>query len=137
MRRRAKEASACLPAAPVVQPLHHAPGDCIRHRTSDGVDILPRRSSTGSVGGHDISRFHSLHNGRTSATFRLVRVHRRIGEARREAAGEIGKEIAGDLVGKAAKPLTDKAISFLSGLLSGDTKAAIKGISKDDYMDLA
>jgi hypothetical protein len=53
-----------------------------------------------------------------------------------KVAGEVGKELAGELVGKVAKPLTDKAIGFLSGLLTGDAKAAAKGISKDDYMEV-
>ncbi|MBP6766527.1 MAG: hypothetical protein KA171_02040 [Reyranella sp.] len=54
-----------------------------------------------------------------------------------KVAGEVGKEVAGDLVGKVAKPMTDKAISFMSGLLSGDGKSAAKALSKEDFPDVA
>jgi hypothetical protein len=60
-----------------------------------------------------------------------------LGKLGEKVAGEVGKEIAGELVGKAAKPLMDKAVGFLSGLLSGDTKAATKALSREDYMDVA
>jgi hypothetical protein len=60
-----------------------------------------------------------------------------LGKLGEKVGGEVGKEVAGELAGKVVKPLTEKAIGFLSGLLSGDAKAATKGISKDDYMDLA
>lgn len=52
-----------------------------------------------------------------------------------KVAGEAGKEIAGAIVGKAAKPAAEKAIAFLSGILSGDAKSATKGISKNDYFE--
>lgn len=60
-----------------------------------------------------------------------------LGKLGEKVAGEVGKEVAGELVGKVAKPFTDKAIGFLSGLLSGDSKAATKAISRDDFMDVA
>jgi hypothetical protein len=50
-----------------------------------------------------------------------------------KVAGEAGKEIAGEIVGKAAKPAAEKAISFVTGLLTGNPKDATKNISKDDY----
>jgi len=53
-----------------------------------------------------------------------------------KVAGEAGKEIAGELVGKIAKPATEKAIAFLSGLLLGDAKGAAKSISKDDFVSV-
>jgi hypothetical protein len=56
----------------------------------------------------------------------------RLGE---KVAGEAGKEIAGAIVGKAVKPATEKAVAFLSGLLTGDAKSATKSISKDDYFE--
>lgn len=52
-----------------------------------------------------------------------------------KVAGEAGKEIAGQLVGKAAKPLAEKGIRFLTGLLAGDAKAATKNITKDDFLE--
>lgn len=60
-----------------------------------------------------------------------------LGKLGEKVAGEVGKEVAGELVGKVGKPITDKVIGFLSGLLSGDSKAAAKAISKDDFMDVA
>jgi hypothetical protein len=53
-----------------------------------------------------------------------------------KVAGEAGKELAGEVIGKIAKPATEKAISFLSGVLLGDSKAATKNISKDDFSDV-
>ena len=53
-----------------------------------------------------------------------------------KVAGEVGKEIAGAVAGKVAKPAIDKAVSFLSGILTGDPKAATKSISKDDFVDV-
>jgi hypothetical protein len=52
-----------------------------------------------------------------------------------QIAGEAGKEIAGEVVGKIAKPAAGKVIAFLSGLLSGDPKAATKMLSKEDFID--
>ena len=52
-----------------------------------------------------------------------------------KVAGEAGKEIAGQLVGKAAKPLAEKGIRFLTGLLAGDAKAATKNITKNDFLE--
>lgn len=53
-----------------------------------------------------------------------------------KVAGEAGKEIAGEVVGKVAKPATDKVAGFLSGLILGDSKAATKNISRDDFMEV-
>lgn len=50
-----------------------------------------------------------------------------------KVAGKAGEAAIGE-VGKAAKPFTDKAIEFLSGMLHGDIKAATKGIS--DYVEV-
>lgn len=53
-----------------------------------------------------------------------------------KVAGEVGKEVAGSIATKAAKPIIDKAVGFLSGILSGDPKSAVKGITKDDFVDV-
>lgn len=48
-------------------------------------------------------------------------------------AGEAGRKVAGAVIGKAAKPAAEKAVAFLSGILTGNVKTATKNISKDDY----
>jgi hypothetical protein len=53
-----------------------------------------------------------------------------------KVAGEFGKDIAADMVGKIAKPTAEKAITFLTGMLAGDAKAATKALTKDDYSDV-
>jgi hypothetical protein len=53
-----------------------------------------------------------------------------------KVAGGTGKSRRSDR-GQAAKPAAEKAIAFLSGLLSGDTKDATKNISKDDFTEYA
>jgi len=53
-----------------------------------------------------------------------------------KVAGEVGKEFAGEVAGKVAKPAADKAIGFLTGLLTGDAKAATKNIVKDDFINV-
>ena len=60
-----------------------------------------------------------------------------LGKLGEKVAGEVGKEIAGEIVGKAAKPFIDKTVGFLTGLLSGDPKGATKGLSKEDFTDVA
>ena len=50
-------------------------------------------------------------------------------------AGEAGVQIAGEMLGKAAKPAAEKAVAFLSGILTGDVKGATRNISKDDYFE--
>jgi hypothetical protein len=52
-----------------------------------------------------------------------------------EAAEELAKKTVGG-VSDFAKPYTDKAINFLSGMLFGNAKAATRGIGKDDYIDV-
>jgi hypothetical protein len=44
-------------------------------------------------------------------------------------------QIAGEMLGKAAKPAAEKAVAFLSGILTGDVKGATRNISKDDYFE--
>ena len=53
-----------------------------------------------------------------------------------KVAGEVGKEIAGEIAGKVAKPAAEKAISFLTGLLKGDARAAAASIGKDDFIKI-
>ena len=49
----------------------------------------------------------------------------------KKAAGEAG----GALAEKIAKQATDKAVSFVMGLLTGDVKAATKSLERDDLID--
>lgn len=53
-----------------------------------------------------------------------------------KVAGEAGKAIAGELVGEVAKPVTKKVIAFVTSLVAGDAKGAVKSISKDDLIDV-
>lgn len=53
-----------------------------------------------------------------------------------KVAGKAGEAIAGELVGEIGKPAAKKVGAFISGLLLGDSKAATKGISKDDFIDV-
>jgi hypothetical protein len=56
-----------------------------------------------------------------------------LGKLGEKVAGEVGKDVAGEIVGSIGKPAADKAMRFLTGLLTGDAKAATKGITKDDF----
>jgi hypothetical protein len=56
-----------------------------------------------------------------------------LGKLGEKVAGEVGKELAGDLVTGVGKPATEKAIGFLTGLLTGDARGATKGITKEDF----
>lgn len=60
-----------------------------------------------------------------------------LGKLGEKAAGDVVKELTGEIVGRLTKPLTEKTVSFFSGLLSGNAKAAPEGITKEDSMDLA
>jgi hypothetical protein len=53
-----------------------------------------------------------------------------------KVAGEAGEEVAAEIAGKIIKPAAEKAVGFLAGLLTGDPKAATKGITKDDFIDV-
>jgi hypothetical protein len=53
-----------------------------------------------------------------------------------KVAGKAGEEIAGEVIGKVAKPAAEKVVSFLTGLLQGNARAATKDISKDDYIEV-
>ena len=52
-----------------------------------------------------------------------------------KVAGEAGKEIAGEIVGRAAKPIVEKAVTFITGIITGDAKGATKNISKSDFSE--
>ena len=53
-----------------------------------------------------------------------------------KVAGEAGEEVPAEIAGKIVKPAAEKAVGFLAGLLTGDPKAATKGITKDDFIDV-
>lgn len=53
-----------------------------------------------------------------------------------KVAGKAGEAIAGELVGEVGKPVAKKVVTFVTGLLAGDAKAAAKGITKDDFIDV-
>jgi hypothetical protein len=53
-----------------------------------------------------------------------------------KVAGKAGEAVAGELVGEVGKPIAKKVVGFISGLLSGDAKAATRGITKDDFIDV-
>jgi hypothetical protein len=53
-----------------------------------------------------------------------------------KVAGKAGEAIAGELVGEIGKPVAKKVVSFITGLLAGDSKAATKGLTKDDFIDV-
>lgn len=53
-----------------------------------------------------------------------------LGKLGEKVAGEVGEELAGELVASVG----EKAIGFLTGLLTGDPKGATKGITKEDFL---
>lgn len=55
-----------------------------------------------------------------------------LGKLGERVAGKVGKDLAGEVVDSVGKLAADKAVGFLMGLLKGDAKGAIKGITKDD-----
>lgn len=52
-----------------------------------------------------------------------------LGKLAEKVADEAGKETAKDFVGEIATPAAQKAIAFLTGLVTGDAKSATKGIA--------
>jgi hypothetical protein len=56
-----------------------------------------------------------------------------LGKLGEKVAGKVGEDIAGDLLDGIGKSAAEKAVRFLTGLLSGDAKAATKGLTKEDF----
>jgi hypothetical protein len=53
-----------------------------------------------------------------------------------KVAGKAGEAMAGELVGEVGKPVAKKVTGFIIGLLTSDAKAATRGITKDDFIEV-